>query len=548
VLAPADGRFRKMGLPVVGRLAATSLFLAGVAGLSKGFVVDVESAVFVVGRLPSSNLVLPAADALASRVHARIETNASGHFIIDQNSTNGTYVNDVLLPPSVPHRLCNGDKVRIGASTFEVHISTGTVPVSGHRTPGKVGRVGASTRLPDLVTAVVPALGNVSIAGAGGNHREQRRSSRRFLWAMVAGVTLLSMTAILLRFLPARALVVRQVIEPSTGGQVSLSDGALVMVPPDALTAPATLTLERVDHLTAIVAANPFTKGSPIYDIRILGRGTIGNQVTIILPRESSDADVGAYYWDSESWVYAGGRVVGDFVECSTRHLSLWTTGPALGDVRVEGYSAQTYGFRFSNEASEMQDSPAWQDEPLARGGICAGMSSASVALFEQSRVVPSAGRFSDLSTTWQEYLIGEHVANTRMDPWSAVAWSLAETLAAGMSTEVAKLREQLAEGQPVFLRLRVNDPRGAYGHAVVAYDWRKIDGLRWVVTCYDPNNATAPVELAIIGYDDMSGRVTFSMTYGGLETYFIPEAHPAFFTPLPDDPVALEGTAAGLR
>jgi hypothetical protein len=64
----------------------------------------------------------------------------------------------------------------------------------------------------------------------------------------------------------------------------------------------------------------------------------------------------------------------------------------------------------------------------------------------------------------------------------------------------------------------------------------------------YDPNNATEPVELAIIGNDDMSGRVTFSMTYGGLETYFIPESHPAFFAPLPDDPVALDGTVAGLR
>jgi pSer/pThr/pTyr-binding forkhead associated (FHA) protein len=447
------------------------LNLTCASGPLRGKMFNIRTETFAIGRLPSSDLVLPVTDALASRIHARIETNASGHFIIDQNSTNGTYVNDVRLPPSVPHRLGNGDKLRIGASTFEVHINAGTVPVSSLRTPGKVRRVGASARVPDLASGVGPALGNMSIAGAGGNHREQRRSSRRFLWAMVAGVTLLGMTAILLRFLPARALVVRQVIEPSMGGQVSLSDGARVVVPPDALTAAATLTMARVAYPTAIVAANPFTEGSPIYDIRILGKGTIGKQVILWLPRQSSDTDVGAYYWDSESWVYAGGEVVGDFVECSTRHLSLWTTGPALGDVGVEGYSAQTYGFRFFNEASEMQDSPAWQDEPLARGGICAGMSSASVALFEQSRVVPTAGRFSDLSTTWQEYLIGEHVANTRMDPWSAVAWSLAETLAAGMSTEVAKLREQLAEGQPVFLRLRVNDPRGAYGHAVVAYD-----------------------------------------------------------------------------
>jgi hypothetical protein len=283
------------------------------------------------------------------------------------------------------------------------------------------------------------------------------------------------------------------------------------------------------------VAENALTTDAPIYDVRLLGKGTIQKQVILMLPRPAGDEDAGAYYWDSESWIYAGGTIEGDFVKCSTMHLSLWTTGPALGNLSVQGYSAQTYGFRFPNDAANMEQSPVWKEEPLAAEGICAGMGAASVALFEQSRTAPSASRFRDLTTPWQEYLIREQVANTRMDPWSAVAWSLAQVLATGMSTEVAKLREGLAEGHPVLLRLYVNDPHGSYGHAVVAYNWRKVGSLQWTVTSYDPNTATEPVELSIIGRDDMSGRVTFSVTYRRNETYFVPQLHPTFDSPLPD-------------
>ncbi|MFZ2413617.1 MAG: hypothetical protein WAW16_05295 [Candidatus Cryosericum sp.] len=314
-----------------------------------------------------------------------------------------------------------------------------------------------------------------------------------------------------------------------------MSDGTLVVIPPDGLTAPATLTLTRIDHPTALVAENHLTTDAPIYDVRLLGKGTIQMQVILMLPRPTGDADAGAYYWDSESWIYAGGTIEGDFVKCSTMHLSLWTTGPALGNLSVQGYSTQTYGFRFPNDAANMEQSPVWQEEPLAAEGICAGMGAASVALFEQSRAAPTAGRFSDLSIAWQEYLIREHVANTRLDPWSIVAWSLAKTLAAGMSTEVAKLREGLAGGQPVLLRLYVSDPHGSYGHAVVAFNWQKVDTRRWTVAGYDPNTATEPAELSIVGRDDMSGRVTFSVTYRGNETYFVPQLHPTFDSPLPD-------------
>jgi tRNA A-37 threonylcarbamoyl transferase component Bud32 len=96
------------------------LRLTCVAGPLKGKTTDVSTAAFVVGRLPASHLVLPAADALASRVHAKIETRSRRSFIADQNSTNGTYLNGLRLDPFKPCGLSNGDSIRMGSSTFSI--------------------------------------------------------------------------------------------------------------------------------------------------------------------------------------------------------------------------------------------------------------------------------------------------------------------------------------------------------------------------------------------------------------------------------------------
>jgi tRNA A-37 threonylcarbamoyl transferase component Bud32 len=104
----------------------TLLRLTCVAGPLKGRAVDVSTASFVVGRLPSSSLILPAADALASRVHAKIETRNRRSFITDQNSTNGTWLNGLRLEPFRSCGLNNGDSVKMGSSTFSVGALVGT--------------------------------------------------------------------------------------------------------------------------------------------------------------------------------------------------------------------------------------------------------------------------------------------------------------------------------------------------------------------------------------------------------------------------------------
>jgi eukaryotic-like serine/threonine-protein kinase len=76
---------------------------------------------FNIGRRSLSRQIFPHLDltyndpaAYVSRQHARIIADAGGYFIEDLGSANGSYLNDRRLPPGVPTRLRNGDRVRIG--------------------------------------------------------------------------------------------------------------------------------------------------------------------------------------------------------------------------------------------------------------------------------------------------------------------------------------------------------------------------------------------------------------------------------------------------
>jgi pSer/pThr/pTyr-binding forkhead associated (FHA) protein len=49
-----------------------------------------------------------------SRRHAHIIKARNGYFIADLDSSNGTLVNERLLPPQRPRLLRNGDQITIG--------------------------------------------------------------------------------------------------------------------------------------------------------------------------------------------------------------------------------------------------------------------------------------------------------------------------------------------------------------------------------------------------------------------------------------------------
>jgi len=78
------------------------------------WLVAIASRPLLIGRDAGCDLEL--ADNGASREHARLEPTHDGVMLVDLNSTNGTYLNDV---PVTRHRLASGDRVRIGNQIFK---------------------------------------------------------------------------------------------------------------------------------------------------------------------------------------------------------------------------------------------------------------------------------------------------------------------------------------------------------------------------------------------------------------------------------------------
>jgi len=81
--------------------------------LEPGRVAELNSSALTVGRGPLNDLPLEG-DEYASAQHARFEPRRDGVWIVDAGSTNGTFLNGVLLDE--PRRLDAGDVVRVGST------------------------------------------------------------------------------------------------------------------------------------------------------------------------------------------------------------------------------------------------------------------------------------------------------------------------------------------------------------------------------------------------------------------------------------------------
>jgi pSer/pThr/pTyr-binding forkhead associated (FHA) protein len=93
------------------------------------------------GRDPKSLVQLP--DPSVSLRHARLSPSPAGYSLIDENSTNGTFLNAVRLAPGSSKPLTDGDRIQLGRARLQVRF----------RTPSTAPLVGFSTQ--DIALALV---------------------------------------------------------------------------------------------------------------------------------------------------------------------------------------------------------------------------------------------------------------------------------------------------------------------------------------------------------------------------------------------------------
>lgn len=94
-----------------------------------------------IGRDPKSRVQLP--DASVSLRHAVIRPSSNGYVIIDESSTNGTYLNALRLVPGGAKLLADGDRIQIGRAWLGVRF----------RTPSSAPKTAFSTQ--DIALAMV---------------------------------------------------------------------------------------------------------------------------------------------------------------------------------------------------------------------------------------------------------------------------------------------------------------------------------------------------------------------------------------------------------
>jgi predicted Zn finger-like uncharacterized protein len=108
---PVPGANRHIGRPL--RLPADQrLSLACISGPDSGRIFEIEKPRIVIGR---ANADIVVADIQCSRQHAAIEVMDDHVFVVDLNSTNGTYVNDQRVTRS---ELDNRSEFEIGTTTL----------------------------------------------------------------------------------------------------------------------------------------------------------------------------------------------------------------------------------------------------------------------------------------------------------------------------------------------------------------------------------------------------------------------------------------------
>src|SRR6187551_2095078 len=82
--------------------------------------ISLDAPRIVIGRGDGCEVRLP--DASVSHRHASIRQRGADYIVLDEGSTNGTFVGPVRLSPQAPRVLINGDLIRIGRVWLEIVI------------------------------------------------------------------------------------------------------------------------------------------------------------------------------------------------------------------------------------------------------------------------------------------------------------------------------------------------------------------------------------------------------------------------------------------
>jgi len=88
------------------------------SGFNQGALITLSKKNSILGR--SFRAAVPLEDEKASREHAKVINRDGQYFVSDLGSTNGTYLNDILLRDERP--LHPGDIIRIGSSVFRFEV------------------------------------------------------------------------------------------------------------------------------------------------------------------------------------------------------------------------------------------------------------------------------------------------------------------------------------------------------------------------------------------------------------------------------------------
>jgi predicted component of type VI protein secretion system len=94
-------------------------------GIPSAFVYEFAQSRIVIGRSRSADVQLP--HAAVSEIHASIREQDAGYVLVDEGSTNGTRINELLVVPGRPKVLRSHDLVDLGGYRLTIDVG---VPVA----------------------------------------------------------------------------------------------------------------------------------------------------------------------------------------------------------------------------------------------------------------------------------------------------------------------------------------------------------------------------------------------------------------------------------